>query len=199
MFVHFWCRVNGFTWRRSYRVPPTSIPHTGGTEANREFHAYLPKWSCFDRWRPSPAGKHCHFQWLLHRSDPTALALLADTVVRARLLNERARAFMRPATASPSGWYGEAALPFIHLFFSLFLTPLDPFYPTKTQLHRTRGGAKSRGDTDSHGSNVSLCTHPLSILFDFTRLHIVNPLLPAFVSPLSLSLPFLFLSFDWST
>jgi hypothetical protein len=56
--------------------------------------------------------------------------------------------------------------------------------PTKTQLHRTRGDAKSRGDTDSHGPSVSLYTHPLSILFDFIRVH--APALLAFVSRLDL-------------
>lgn len=83
----------------------------GGTEANREFHAYLPKWSCPNRWRASPAGKHCHFQWLLHRSGPRGARLIGRYVLRARLLNERerergresARAFMRSATASPWG------------------------------------------------------------------------------------------------
>lgn len=134
-----------------------------GTEANREFHAYLPKWSCPDHRRPSPAGKHCHFQWLLHRSDPAAVRLIGRYVVRARLLNERARAFIRPAMAPPLGLRrGSSATLFT--FFSLFLS----YDPMKTRLHRTWSGAKSRGDTDSHEPSVSLCTHPLSILFDLT-------------------------------
>lgn len=119
----------------------------GGTEANREFHAYLPKWSCLDRWRPSPAGKHCHFQWLLHRSDPAALALLADTLY-VRLLNERARAFMRSATASPWGWYGEAALLSIHLFpFTIFLFPLSPSDPRRKRSYIVLGVVRNPAAT----------------------------------------------------
>lgn len=52
---------------------------------------------------------------------PRGARLIGRYVVRARLLNERARAFMRSATASPWGWYGEAALLSIHLL-SRFLS-----------------------------------------------------------------------------
>lgn len=82
---------------------------------------------------------------------------------------ESARAFIRSAMASPWGLRRGSCHP-IHLFFSLSLDP------TKTRLHRTWGGAKSHGDTDSHEPSVSLCTHPLSILFDLTpRTSHVNP------------------------
>jgi len=93
------------------------------TEANGEFHAYLPKWSCPDYPRQIPAGKHCHFQWLLSSIWPRGGSpyWLDTSYVRVCLLNERARAFMRSATASPWGCMRKLAYRIPHFSFSLFL------------------------------------------------------------------------------
>lgn len=105
---------------------------------------------------------------------PRRFALLADT--RALIKWESAHAFIRPVMCSIAvGAVAEKReLPPYPSFF-FFLS----YDPTKTRLHRTRGGAKSRGDTDSHGPSVSLCTQPLSIPFDLTsRTSHVNPSYP---------------------
>lgn len=60
--------------------------------------------------------------------------------------------------------------------------PIHFFSPSLVRPHENAvttysgSGAKSRGDADSHGPSVSLCTQPLSILFDLTpRTSHVNP------------------------
>lgn len=102
---------------------------------------------------------------------PRRFALLADTC--AFIKWESAHAFIRPAACSiaiGADTEKRELPPYPPFFFFL------SYDPTKTRLHRTRGGAKSRGDTDSHGPSVSLCTQPLSILFDLTpRTSHVNP------------------------
>jgi len=55
---------------------------------------------------------------------PRGVRLIGRCVVRARLLNERARAFMRSATASPWGLiWGSCPTLYSLLPFSLFLSP----------------------------------------------------------------------------
>lgn len=122
---------------------------------------------------------------------PRGDRLIGRYVVLARLLNERARAFMRSATASPWGWYGEAALPSIHLFLSPSFSPFRSFRPHENavtpysgwcEIPRRHWFAWVERFIVYAPIKHSIWLHPLT--------HPVNPLLPAFVFlfPFSFSL-----------